>query len=194
MGEAMDAALREGVGAVVFGDLFLEDVRRYRTALAPTGIVPVFPLWARPTEALAGRQFVRPGSVQSSRAWTRHSSPRPSSVGTSYDELLRELPTAVDPCGERGEFHTFVWDAPLFSAPIPIRTGRGSPGTASTSATCSPEPGGNRLRRAAPYVGSVPLRCIGHRRVEICGGGSRQDDHHDRHHAEGDGRQPSGAR
>ncbi|MFZ0249327.1 MAG: hypothetical protein WAL61_05230 [Acidimicrobiales bacterium] len=123
MGEAMAEALREGVGAVVFGDLFLEDVRRYREqALAPTGIVPLFPLWARPTEALA-REMVSAG-VRAVLTCVDPAQLSPSFVGRDFDDdLLHELPAGVDPCGERGEFHTFVWDAPSFSAPIPIRTG-----------------------------------------------------------------------
>ena len=123
MREALDAASREGVSAMVFGDLFLEDVRLYRErALAPTGIVPVFPLWSRPTAALA-RQIVTTG-IRAVLTCVDPAQLSPSFVGRPFDEdLLADLPPAVDPCGERGEFHTFVWDAPLFSSPIPIRTG-----------------------------------------------------------------------
>ena len=123
MSEAMEVALREGVSAMVFGDLFLEDVRRYRErTLAPTGIAPVFPLWSRPTDALA-RQMVAAG-VRAVLTCVDPAQLSPSFVGRPFDdELLHDLPAGVDPCGERGEFHTFVWDAPSFCAPIAIRTG-----------------------------------------------------------------------
>ena len=123
MGEAMDVATGEGVQAVVFGDLFLEDVRLYRErALAPTGIVPVFPLWSRPTDVLA-HEIVRTG-IRAVLTCVDPAQLSPSFVGRPYDEeLLNDLPAGVDPCGERGEFHTFVWDAPEFSSPIPIRKG-----------------------------------------------------------------------
>ena len=123
MGEAMDVATGEGVQSVVFGDLFLEDVRLYRErALAPTGIVPVFPLWSRPTDVLA-HEIVRTG-IRAVLTCVDPAQLSPSFVGRPYDEeLLSDLPAAVDPCGERGEFHTFVWDAPAFSSPIPIRKG-----------------------------------------------------------------------
>jgi uncharacterized protein (TIGR00290 family) len=123
MGDAMDAATGEGVDAMVFGDLFLDDVRRYREqALAPTGIVPVFPLWSRPTDDLA-HEIVRAG-IRAVLTCVDPAQLSPSFVGRPYDEeLLHDLPAGVDPCGERGEFHTFVWDAPEFSSPIPIRTG-----------------------------------------------------------------------
>jgi uncharacterized protein (TIGR00290 family) len=123
MGEALKVASLEGVCAMVFGDLFLEDVRLYRErTLAPTGIVPVFPLWSRPTTELA-RQIVTTG-IRAVLTCVDPAQLSPSFVGRPFDEdLLADLPPAVDPCGERGEFHTFVWDAPLFSSPIPIRTG-----------------------------------------------------------------------
>jgi uncharacterized protein (TIGR00290 family) len=123
MTEAMDTARRDGIERVVFGDLFLEDVRDYRCrALAPTGIEPVFPLWQRPTERLA-HEMVAAGV----RAILTCVDPRvlPASfAGRAFDEaLLNDLPEDVDKCGERGEFHSFVWDGPGFSAPIPVATG-----------------------------------------------------------------------
>jgi uncharacterized protein (TIGR00290 family) len=123
MGEALGVAAREGVSAMVFGDLFLEDVRRYREqALAPTGIEPVFPLWSRPTDALA-HEMVAAG-VRAVLTCVDPAQLSPSFAGRQFDEdLLHDLPAGVDPCGERGEFHTFVWDAPSFSSPIAIRTG-----------------------------------------------------------------------
>jgi uncharacterized protein (TIGR00290 family) len=123
MNEAMAAAVREGVSAMVFGDLFLEDIRLYRErALAPTGIEPLFPLWSRPTDELA-QQMVAAG-VRAVLTCVDPAQLSPSFVGRPFDEeLLLDLPAGVDPCGERGEFHTFVWDAPSFSSPIPIHTG-----------------------------------------------------------------------
>jgi uncharacterized protein (TIGR00290 family) len=123
MGEAMGEAARDGVNAVVFGDLFLEDVRQYREqALAGTGIQPVFPLWSRPTRELAHEMI--DGGVRAVLTCVDPSQLDPLFVGRAFDEdLLGALPKTVDPCGERGEFHTFVWDGPGFSAPIPIRTG-----------------------------------------------------------------------
>jgi uncharacterized protein (TIGR00290 family) len=123
MRAAMDAAAQEGVTAMVFGDLFLEDVRQYRErAMAPTGIEPIFPLWSRPTGELA-QQMISDG-VRAVLTCVDPAQLPPSFVGRAFDQdLLDDLPLVVDPCGERGEFHTFVWDAPSFRAPIPIRTG-----------------------------------------------------------------------
>ncbi len=123
MRTAMDAAVQDGVGAMVFGDLFLEDVRHYRErALASTGIVPVFPLWSRPTAELAEEMIAQ--GVRAVLTCVDPAQISPSFVGRAFDEaLLNDLPPGVDPCGERGEFHTFVWDAPMFSSPIAIRTG-----------------------------------------------------------------------
>ena len=123
MGGAMDLAARLGVDAVVFGDLFLEDIRRYRErAMDGTGLRPLFPLWDRPTDALA-REMVALG-IRAVITCVDPSQLDPSFVGRAFDHrLLDELPPGVDPCGERGEFHTFVWDAPGFSSPIPVKTG-----------------------------------------------------------------------
>jgi uncharacterized protein (TIGR00290 family) len=123
MDEAMTAAHAAGVEQIVFGDLFLEDVREYRERnLASTGITPAFPLWGRPTNVLA-RDMLAEGV----RAVLTCVDPRvlPAEFsGRPYDEaLLRDLPVNVDPCGERGEFHTFVWDGPGFSGPIDIEIG-----------------------------------------------------------------------
>jgi uncharacterized protein (TIGR00290 family) len=123
MDEAMTAARAAGIEQMVFGDLFLQDVREYRERnLAPTGITPVFPLWDRPTGVLA-RDMLAEGV----RAVLTCVDPRvlPAEFsGRPYDEaLLADLPDHVDPCGERGEFHTFVWDGPGFSDPIDIEVG-----------------------------------------------------------------------
>jgi len=123
MADAVTAARDAQVERMVFGDLFLEDVRAYRERnLADTGISPVFPLFGRQTDLLA-REMIGSGV----RAVLTCIDPRvlPAEfVGRSFDEqLLAELPEGVDPCGERGEFHTFVWDAPGFRAPIDIELG-----------------------------------------------------------------------
>ena len=123
MSRALAAARREGIGAVAFGDLFLEDVRRYREEkMRGTGLRPLFPLWGRPTPALA-REMVASGL----RARLTCVDPRalaPSFAGRAFDaELLAELPAGVDPCGENGEFHTFAWDGPMFRRPVAVRPG-----------------------------------------------------------------------
>ena len=120
---AMTTARTAGIDRIVFGDLFLQDVRAYRERnLAGTGITPVFPLWGRSTGALA-RDMLAAGV----RAVLTCVDPTvlPSEFsGRAFDEtLLADLPDHVDPCGERGEFHTFVWDGPGFSSPIDIVIG-----------------------------------------------------------------------
>ncbi len=123
MSRVVDAIQRQGVQAVAFGDVFLEDVRAYRERmLAPTGLRPLFPMWGEDTHALA-RWFI----ANAFRATLTCVDPRllsPDFVGRAYDAtLLAELSPEVDPCGENGEFHTFVHDAPNFRQPIPITVG-----------------------------------------------------------------------
>jgi uncharacterized protein (TIGR00290 family) len=123
MAAAITKARTVGIERIVFGDLFLQDVRAYRERnLAGTGITPMFPLWGRPTELLA-RDMLAAGV----RAVLTCVDPKvlPSEFsGRAFDEtLLADLPEHVDPCGERGEFHTFVWDGPDFSSPIDIEIG-----------------------------------------------------------------------
>ena len=108
---------------VAFGDLFLEDVRSYRERLmSGTGIEPLFPLWGLDTTVLAKR-FVDDGF--SARLVCVDTTQLDATfAGRSFDrDLLADLPATVDPCGERGEFHTFVWNAPQFSHPIAYRVG-----------------------------------------------------------------------
>ena len=120
---ALAVARDAGVERMVFGDLFLEDIRDYReTRFAGTGISPVFPLWGRPTDRLA-REMLDTG-VRAVLTCIDPTVLAPELAGRAFDEsLLAELPPGVDPCGERGEFHTFVWDAPGFRAPIDIEVG-----------------------------------------------------------------------
>ena len=123
MGAAVASAREEGVRAVAFGDLFLEDVRRYRERqMAPTGLDLLFPLWGRPTGVLA-REMLEGGLRARITCVDPRLLPR-SFAGRAFDaDLLRDLPAGVDPCGENGEFHTFAWDGPMFSSPVRVRGG-----------------------------------------------------------------------
>ena len=111
------------LSAIAFGDLFLEDVRAYRERLlAGSGLDPLFPLWGEPTAALAERCCALGVAARLVCVDTTQLSER--FVGRLFDRaLLAELPTTVDPCGERGEFHTFVADGPGFIASIPYTVG-----------------------------------------------------------------------
>jgi uncharacterized protein (TIGR00290 family) len=123
MAAAMARARADGITHVAFGDLFLEDVRRYREErLAPTGVTPLFPLWGTPTDALARRMVE--GGLRARLTCVDPKSLDARFAGRDFDAaLLAELPTTVDPCGEGGEFHTFAYAGPMFRRPIPIRTG-----------------------------------------------------------------------
>jgi uncharacterized protein (TIGR00290 family) len=124
MGRAVRRFVEDGFTHVAFGDLFLEDVRRYREErLTVTGLTPLFPLWqAQPTSALA-REMIASGL----RANLTCVDPRklPAAfAGRAFDaSLLADLPTGTDPCGEHGEFHTFVSDGPMFRRPLAVRVG-----------------------------------------------------------------------
>jgi uncharacterized protein (TIGR00290 family) len=123
MGRAVEEAKARGVTGVAFGDLFLEDIRRYRERqMTGTGLRLLFPLWGRPTAALA-REMLDAGL----RARITCVDPRvlpPSFAGREFDrQLLTDLPPLVDPCGENGEFHTFAWNGPMFRHPVPVRGG-----------------------------------------------------------------------
>ena len=118
------ATCRErGIRAVIFGDLFLEDVRHYRERnLAQAGMESVFPLWGQDTRALAER-FLHTGFQAIITCVDLQALPR-AFVGRRYDHaFLADLPPEADPCGERGEFHSFVYDGPLFRSPVPFQTG-----------------------------------------------------------------------
>ncbi len=123
MAKAMQQAQQEGVRHVLFGDLFLEDVRQYREEkLALVSMQAVFPLWGLDTRALA-REMVASGL----RARLTCVDPKqldPSFAGRAFDEkLLADLPPEVDPCGEHGEFHSFCCAGPMFSRPIAVEPG-----------------------------------------------------------------------
>jgi uncharacterized protein (TIGR00290 family) len=119
----VERAVGLGVSAVAFGDLFLEDVRAYRERqLAETGLSPVFPLWGKPTPALA-REMIASG-MKARLTCVDPKQIAASFAGRSFDQaLLDELPSEADPCGERGEFHTFVWAGPMFESPLAVRLG-----------------------------------------------------------------------
>jgi uncharacterized protein (TIGR00290 family) len=123
MREAVDRARAEGFTHVAFGDLFLEDVRRYREErLAGTGLDPLFPLWGRPTDALA-RDMLAAG-LEATITCVDPRQLDAAFVGRRWDTaLLDALPATVDPCGERGEFHTFCHAGPMFARPIPVSAG-----------------------------------------------------------------------
>jgi uncharacterized protein (TIGR00290 family) len=116
-------AVAAGVSAVAFGDLFLEDIRRYREErMRQTGVMPLFPIWGAPTGALATR-MVEAG-LRARLTCIDPAKLDPSFAGRDFDAaLLADLPPSVDPCGENGEFHTFAYDGPMFRRPIAIRGG-----------------------------------------------------------------------
>ena len=123
MSEAIGRLRSDGVERMVFGDLFLEDIRAYREQrLRGTGITPEFPLWGRPTDRLA-EDMIAAGLDARIVALDPRKLPA-RFAGRAFDRtLLAELPPGVDPCGERGEFHTCVVAGPMFDRPIPVRPG-----------------------------------------------------------------------
>ena len=122
--EACRRAVADGVDAVAFGDLFLEDIRRYREQqMSATGLQPLFPVWLLPTDALAN-ELIRAG-VKAKVTCVDLRKLDASFAGREYDaDFLNSLPAGIDPCGENGEFHTFVYDSPDFSGPIPVAMGK----------------------------------------------------------------------
>ena len=116
-------AVAEGFTAVAFGDLFLEDIRAYRVQqLKGTGLKPIFPLWQLPTAALA-QEMITSG-VRAKITCVDPTRMDASFAGRDFDSsFLKEIPYTVDPCGENGEFHTFVYESPVFSFPVPVQTG-----------------------------------------------------------------------
>jgi uncharacterized protein (TIGR00290 family) len=123
MGAAVARAVEDGFSHVSFGDLFLEDIRGYREArLAGTGLKPLFPLWGRDTGTLA-REMVESGVDARLTCVDQRVLPA-AMAGRVFDRsLLAELPARIDPCGERGEFHTCVVGGPMFKAPITVEPG-----------------------------------------------------------------------
>lgn len=127
MAEACERAVAEGIKGIAFGDLFLEDIRAYRVAkLAGTGLEPVFPCWQIPTDELADAMIAAGVRAHLTCVDPKHLDR--SFAGRAFDaQLLADLPAGVDPCGERGEFHTFVSASPAFAGGV----GSGSDGSVS---------------------------------------------------------------
>ncbi len=123
MTEALAAAKADGVSAIIFGDLFLEDIRAYRVAnLAGTGIEPLFPLWQRPTVQLARDMMA--GGLETFLSTVDLKKLPLSFAGRKFDAaLLADFPAGIDPCGENGEFHSCVVNGPMFSRPIAVTVG-----------------------------------------------------------------------
>lgn len=123
MEKFVDKSKQRGIECMAFGDLFLADIKEYREAkLAGTGITPLFPLWQTPTRLLA-KEMISSGL----RAVVTCVDPQQLSLsfaGREFNEqFLADLPKHVDPCGERGEFHTFAFDGPMFKKPLSIEMG-----------------------------------------------------------------------
>jgi uncharacterized protein (TIGR00290 family) len=123
MAQAVRDARAQGVTHMIFGDLFLDDVRAYREQkLSGTGITPVFPLWGRPTAPLA-RDMIDSG-LEARLVCVDTGQVDEKFAGRAFDEaLLRDLPPSADPCGENGEFHTCVTGGPMFSRSIAVTPG-----------------------------------------------------------------------
>jgi uncharacterized protein (TIGR00290 family) len=123
MADVCHQAVDDGIEAIAFGDLFLEDVRAYREKnLAPTGLRPLFPLWKIPTDLLA-REMIA-GGLRARISCVDTQKLPASFAGREFDEeLLRDFPPEIDPCAERGEFHTCVYAGPMFSAPLRLVAG-----------------------------------------------------------------------
>jgi diphthamide synthase (EF-2-diphthine--ammonia ligase) len=123
MGEAVARAVQDGITHIIFGDLYLADIRAYREhKLAGTGIAPVFPLWERPTLSLA-HAMIESG-LEAYLATVDLKQLPAEFAGRQFDlQLLADLPDGIDPCGENGEFHTCVVAGPILSRRLPVVAG-----------------------------------------------------------------------
>ncbi len=123
MAETCAKAIAAGIEGIAFGDLFLEDVRSYREKqMRDTGLQPVFPLWGQPTRELAGQMIA--SGMRAKLTCVDTEKLDASFAGHEFDEsLLAALPDGVDPCGEKGEFHSFVYAGPMLSVDIPVSVG-----------------------------------------------------------------------
>ena len=125
MAAVLGRARDEGITHVAFGDLFLEEVRDYRIRqLAGTGIEPLFPLWGTPADTPDLARRMLDGGLRAVLTCVDPKQLSASFAGRPYDHgLLADLPPEVDPCGERGEFHTFCLDGPMFASAIAVEVG-----------------------------------------------------------------------
>ena len=123
MAETCAKAVTTGIDAIAFGDLFLDDVRAYREKqMMNTGLQAIFPLWQRPTRELAKAMIASGLRAKLTCVDTKQLDA--AFVGREFDEnLLADLPAGVDPCGEKGEFHSFVYAGPMLSVDIPVSVG-----------------------------------------------------------------------
>jgi uncharacterized protein (TIGR00290 family) len=123
MAQVCRRAIDEHIDAVAFGDLFLPDVRAYREKqLKPTGLEPLFPLWEIPTGELARAMIA--GGLRARLSCVDTKQLPAAFAGREFDaDFLEELPPEIDPCGERGEFHTCVYAGPMFTAPLDLQAG-----------------------------------------------------------------------
>ncbi|MFQ5993821.1 MAG: ATP-binding protein [Acidiferrobacterales bacterium] len=123
IGDALAHAKQSGLDAVVFGDLFLEDIRIYRESLlASAGVKPLFPLWQRDTRTLANEMVAK--GLRAHVTCVDAKALPDSFAGRVFDnDFLDDLPKGVDPCGENGEFHTFAYAGPMFQRRITVRVG-----------------------------------------------------------------------
>jgi len=124
MGDAVAAAVADGFTHAAFGDLFLQDIRRYRERqLAGSGLQPLFPVWDIPTRDLAQQMIA--GGLRARLVCVDTRVLDRSFVGRDFDtQLLEALPAGVDPCGENGEFHTCAYAGPMFAVPVRVELGR----------------------------------------------------------------------
>jgi uncharacterized protein (TIGR00290 family) len=125
MGAAVTQAVADGFTHVAFADLFLEDIRKYREErLAGTGLAPLFPLFGNDSQTARLARDMMAGGLRARITCVDPSQLDVRFAGREFDaSLLCDLPAGVDPCGERGEFHTFAYDGPMFSRAIPVETG-----------------------------------------------------------------------
>ena len=123
MAQECEKAVSKGIAAIAFGDLFLEDVRSYREKrLEGSGLKPLFPIWGSPTRALAQEMIF--WGMRSKLTCVDTRKLDSSFAGRDFDQqLLSELPEGIDPCGENGEFHSFVYAGPIFGSPLSISSG-----------------------------------------------------------------------
>lgn len=155
VGAALGRARDEGTTHVAFGDLFLEDIRRWREAqLAPLGLAPLFPLWCAPDATGRLARDMLDGGLRAVVAAVDLRALAPGFAGREFDRrLLAELPPGVDPCGERGELHTFCWAGPMFREELRVEVGARTERDGFAFADPVPAP----ERREEPRRSSPPL-------------------------------------